>query len=122
MYGISTPKQALLGFEPRDLYSMDFASLCSYKDANCSVPDCIEAHNRGRLFAKSAITESIIEHRLSEAANTKVQQYSGDMVENLKNGSRMDIWREPEQKDQTGWRGPAEMIKLNVTENKTIVE
>ena len=122
VYGSSTPNQALLGFEPRDLYSMDSASLCSYKDANSSVPDRIESHIRGRLLAKSAITEGIVEHQLSAAANTKVQQYSGEMVEKLQNGSRIDIWREPEQKDQTGWRGPAEMIKLNATENKAIVE
>ena len=91
VYGSSTPNQALLGFQPRDLHSMDSASLCSYKDASCSVPDCITPAIRGRLLAKSAITQSIIEHRLSEAANTKVQQCSGEMVAQLKNGSRIYI-------------------------------
>ena len=35
--------------------------------------------------------------------------------------SRIDLWREPDSKDDPGWRGPATMIKSYPESNKFIV-
>ena len=75
VYGSHTPNQALLGFEPRDLYHIDNDAVSATIDSNTAVPDSIESTIRLRLHAKEAIIQSIIEHRIAEAANTKVQQY-----------------------------------------------
>ena len=65
--------------------------------------DNIESQMRLRLEAKEAIVQAIVEHRIAEAANTKIQQYSQEELSKLAPYSSVDIWREPDSKDQSGW-------------------
>lgn len=99
VYDSSTPNQAVLGFEPRDLYTIDDDSLCAYKDARSTKPDAIECAMRQRLLAKDCIIQAVIEHRIAESANTKVQQYTPEQISQLIPGCQVDIFREPESKE-----------------------
>ena len=57
----------------------------------------------GRLLAQ--------EHIIAEAFNAKVQQCDPSILDKLTAGKLIDIWKEPNAKDKSGWRGPAGMIK-----------
>eukprot|EP00959_Pyramimonas_sp_CCMP1952_P324847 6799594-Pyramimonas_sp.AAC.1 len=35
--------------------------------------------------------------------------------------AKVDLWRKPSAKDQSGWRGPAEMVRCMSRENKAII-
>ena len=122
VYGSYTPNQAVLGFEPQDTYTIDDDALCKYKDARSTKPDAIETAVRMRLLAKDAIIQSVIEHRISESANSKVQQYTPEQISQLKPGTRVDIFREPESKEISGWKGPADLLHLDPSNNKAIVQ
>ena len=122
VYDTYTPNQAVLGYEPRDLYSMDNTALSAYKDARSTKPDSIETAIRMRLLAKESIIQSVIEHRIAESANTKVQQYSPEEVAKLTPGSKVDIFREPESKETSSWKGPADLIHTIPREGKAVVQ
>ena len=122
VYDSSTPNQAVLGFEPRDLYTIDDDSLCAYKDARSTRPDAIECAMRQRLLAKDCIIQAVIEHRIAESANTKVQQYTPEQISTLTPGCQVDIFHEPESKEISGWKGPADLIHIAPRDNKAIVQ
>ena len=121
VFGSATPNQALLGFEPRDLYNIDNTSVASTSGAESAQPDFVETSIRARLLAKEAIIQAIIEHRIAESANSKTQQVHPETLAKMQPGSSIDIWREPESKDQTGWKGPAEMLRLYRDSGKAVV-
>ena len=103
VYGSSTPNQALLGYEPRDFYHHDNTSISATSDARAGIPDSIESQIRLRLHAKEAIIQAVIEHRIAEAANTKPQQYSPETLKQIEEPeAKVDLWREPTSKDQSG--------------------
>ena len=77
------PNQALLGYEPRDFYHHDNKVVSASTDAKLSQPDSIESQIRLRLHAKEAIPHAVIEHRTTEAANTKPQQYSPETLKQI---------------------------------------
>ena len=122
VYGSATPNQALLGFEPRDTYDLENKSHAATSTASAVANvDFIESTIRGRLLAKEAIIQAIIEHRIAESANSKTQQVEQTTLAKLSPGSQIDLWREPEAKDQTGWKGPGEMLKLYREDGKAVI-
>ena len=121
VYGAATPNQGLLGYEPRDTYDLDNTSKAATGDASSANADFIESTIRGRLLAKGAIIQSIIEHRIAESANSKTQQVSQETLSRLAPGASIDLWRQPDTKDQTGWKGPGEMLKLYRESGKVVI-
>ena len=69
---------------------------------------------RLRMVAKDCILLSVVEDRMARAENIKIQQFKLEDLAKLIDGSNIDIWREPEHKNETGWRGPAEFIKQTI--------
>ena len=111
VYHNAIPNQALFGFEPRDLCSMDNHLLVSQQQAAViGRVDTIEAHLRCRFHSKEVVLQTVIEHRIAEAVNIKVQQYDTTVLDKLKQDDSVDIWRETSSKDQAHWRGPAEIF------------
>ena len=70
---------------------------------------------------KDSILESIVEDRLSRAEHTKIQQYKPEDLAKLKDGSQIDNYREPTNKGDPGWRGPAELVRLYREDGKCII-
>jgi len=121
VYNAATPNQALIGYEPRDLFSMENKNLSATSGSVASRPDYLESSMRARLLAKEAIVQAIIEHRIAEAANSKHQQYDPQQLEKMEDGQKVDLWREPEDKSTSGWRGPAETLRLYRKHGKAVI-
>ena len=109
-HGNQTPSQGLLGFHPRDFYDLDTETLDSVSSALLTSPAPFEAAVRLRYLASQNILQSVIEERIARAQNTRVIQ--GPMEE-LKAPMQVDINKLPGRKDQTGWKGPAELVKIS---------
>ena len=118
-YGGVTPAQALTGCQPRELYDPHNSSLAAVTGAMESTPDYIERSIRLRLHAKDSILQSVWEDRWTRAENTKVQQLLPEDLSKLVDGAKIDIWREPDQKGEPSWRGPAELLRLYRSDNKS---
>ncbi|CAK0800448.1 unnamed protein product, partial [Prorocentrum cordatum] len=110
-YGGQTANQAVLGFTPRDYYDMEATTLDSVTPAVDSCPDPFESALRLRMQAKIAMAKSLVEERIARCNRTRQQQTPPG--QRLQPGEPVDIYRAPERKDQSGWRGPAELVKLS---------
>ena len=109
-YENATPAQGLLGYTPRDYYTPETTALDSYTGAIESSPDVGERAVRLRLIAKSMIMQGIIEERIARANRTRVEKQD---LKALKESDTVDIYRLPDRKDQSGWRGPADLLKIS---------
>ena len=106
---------------PRELYDNVSPALAQIAAANDEDADWLETSVRMRLLAKECITQSIREDRIARAARSHVHRKRGDELEKLTDGSQVEIWREPDSKSESGWRGPAKMIKGMFQDGKAIV-
>ena len=121
-YGGCTPTQAVFGYVPACLYDPEVDAIGPVIDAASPTPDVLELALRCRLQAKEAILQSIVEDRLARAQHTKVHQHKPEDLAKLVDGATIDLWREPDSKDEEGWRGPATLLKLYRDRSRTIVE
>ncbi|CAK0840390.1 unnamed protein product, partial [Prorocentrum cordatum] len=110
-YGGQTATQVVLGFTPNDYYDLEATTLDSVQSADVSCPDPFEAAVRLRLLAKAEMARAIVEDRVARANRTRVQQHGPE--QELKVGESVDIYRVPDRKDQPGWRGQAELVKIS---------
>ena len=120
-YAGASPAQALTGVQPRELYDPENKSVSASSGAIESVPDAIETAIRLRLHAKDCILQAVVEDRLAKANNTRNQIFKPEDIAKLVDGAKIDLWREPDEKCETGWRGPAELVRLYRGEGKAIV-
>ena len=51
-----------------------------------------------------------------------MHQYDPSLLDKLTASKPIDIWREPNSKGESGWRGPAKMIKPLRSDGKAIVQ
>ena len=108
-------RQALYTFLSRDV-QLGFNLVCEY------IQSIATNHDPGFQDHEPIEVLHIVKDRMARAENTKIQQYKPEDLAKLIDGSNIDIWREPEHKNETGWRGPAELIKLCESDNKGIVQ
>ena len=85
-YGGSTPTQALLGYQPRELYDTEAPGISAVVSALDVQPDAMETALRLRLESKDAILQAVVEDRIARAHNTKVQQHTPAYKAKLKDG------------------------------------
>lgn len=121
-YGGASPACALTGTQPRELYGPDNHSLSASSGAIEKTPDAIEVSIRLRMHSKDCILQTICEDRYSRAENIRVQQYKPEDIAKLVDGAEIDIWREPDEKNEPGWRGPAELIRLYRSDGKGTIQ
>lgn len=106
-----SPYKAVLGRQPAALAEFENATMSSIAD------DTGGQHsrhaNRLREVAVQSMVEGSAQARLSRAASTQTR-VSGQLLD-LAPGMAVDIFRVPRSKDQSGWRGPAEVVStLNI--------
>ena len=106
-HGNQTPVQAVLGYTPRSYYDIESETIDADAGQLETCPDDGERAVRCRLAAKRNIMQSIVELRLSRATTSRPEQ--GDVLA-LKLGDQVDIFRSPDRKDLSGWRGPCELV------------
>ena len=117
-YAGGTPQLALTGQHPTGL-TPDSDTLAQITGALESRPDYIESMYRTRLLAKQAIIQALIQERLAKAATMKQHIHQ---PQTLLPGTVCDIWRQPDRKDEDGWRGPAEIISIERQAGSAIVK
>ena len=120
-YGGYTPTTAVFGYYPTELYDPENAGIASASGVLETPADAMEVALRLRLAAKDAILQSIVEDRIARAHNTRVQQHRPEDRLKLVDGASVDLWREPDGKDDPGWRGPAELVKAYPDGSKAVV-
>jgi hypothetical protein len=119
-YNGYTPAQGLLGHNPRGIYEPGTQSVVAHSGAADTSPDFFESYMRMRLLAKVSIQQAIIELRLSEANRSAPQKVDLSKLQPLKD--QVDLYRVPEKKDESGWRGPCELLDISRTDNTAIVK
>ena len=119
-YGGFTPSQALLGHNPRGLYETETSSVLAHAGAAESSADFFEQYLRMRLIAKACIQQAIIEHRLALANKSAPQKV--DLKKLIPLETTVDLWRMPEVKGNSGWRGPCELLDISRAGNSAIVK
>lgn len=107
--GSSTPLQATFGTQPAIL--PDIEQVTANIDDSNTGPDGI---SRGRLRLKELACQDMIEvtaqERMKRAASSKTRPSVA--ATGLEVGEIIEFYREPAQKEHQGWRGPAEILKL----------
>ena len=119
-YGGFTPAQALMGHNPRGLYETETNSVVAHSGAKESSPDYFEAYLRGRMIAKASIQQAIIEARIALANNSKPVKLDLSKLTPLE--TSVDLYRVPDKKDQSGWRGPCDLLDISRQDNQAFVK
>jgi len=107
--GGSTPYNALYGRVPRMLPSID--QIDSPGTASQQSPGLIAHTHRLREISIQAMVEGSARARLGRALNTRTTLSAQKL--NLQVGEEVDIFRAPNNKDTSGWEGPAEVIDVS---------
>ena len=111
----STPNQALIGRTPQLLREFENPGVSMVADDLGGR----EGHSRHSVRLREVALQQMIEgtaqDRLKRASQSQAR-VSGE-APLLKPGDHVDIFRQPSQKDQSGWRGPAEIINVNNIED-----
>ena len=115
----STPYQALLGRQPAMLPPLEggHAGQC-HDHARVETNE----HNRARVREIAAI--NIIEATAQQRLERVDRSNSRPAIElqEYKPHDLVDIWFEPQNKDQKGWRGPGEILSINADEGNYSVK
>ena len=119
-YNGYTPAQGLLGHNPRGIYEPGTQSAVAHSGAAETSPDFFESYMRMRLLAKVSIQQSIIELRMMEANRSAPQKVDLSKLVPLRD--QVDLYRVPEKKDESGWRGPCELLDISRSDNSAIVK
>eukprot|EP00971_Amphidinium_carterae_P149201 2958405-Amphidinium_carterae.3 len=80
--------------------------------------DPAASNERLREIAVSCITEATAKERISRANRHPSTPTITD--ESYKHGDLVDIWLEPTDKDQSGWRGPAKVMQCLPAEGAVV--
>lgn len=118
-YGGFTPAQAVLGHNPRGMYETATSSTLAHHGALETSPDYFESYIRLRNIARVCIQQAIIEARIAIASHPPPMKMD---LSKLKPGSLVDLYRSPDRKDVSGWRGQCELLDISHAENTAIVK
>ena len=119
-YGGFTPSQCLIGSNPRGFYEPETTNVVAIAGAAETAPDVFEQNLRLRFLAKSAVQETVIEDRLAQCQNAKPHRVDVSTMRPLID--QVDLYRLPTRKDETGWRGPCELLDISTSNNTGIVK
>ena len=119
-YGGFTPAQGVIGHNPRGLYETGTNSITAHSGAADSSPDYFESYLRMRLLAKVSIQQAIIEARIAEANNSHPMKLDHNKLRPLQD--QVDLYRVPDKKGESGWRGPCELLDISMKDNTAIVK
>ena len=112
-YGGVTPAMAVFGVLPRPFY--DHAADNIMSDAGALQTDIsqFERALRVRQLAMSCVQQAIAEDRVARAGRTRTNQL--DLSKLVAGTTQVDIYRD-------GWRGPAELLRINAEEGTAVVQ
>ena len=116
-YGGATPSMCVFGVIPRPFYQDDSSGVTAVVGALQTDVTPFERAIRIRQMALSMVQRAVAEDRIARANRTRTQQLQiGEMMPGV---TRVDFHRETQ--GDIGWRGPAELLKINKEEGTAIL-
>ena len=116
-YGGATPSMCVFGVIPRPFYQDDGSGITAVAGALQTDVTPFEKAIRIRQMALSMVQRAVAEDRIARANRTRTHQLKlGEMVPGV---TRVDFHRETQ--GDVGWRGPAELLKINSEEGTAIL-
>ena len=111
VHGVS-PYQAVTGRAPRILRDFEAPGTteCGEQEKTGASAPIGSSPNRMREIALQSILEGTSKDRINRALRSK-SRMAGESL-NLKNGDLVDFYRTPQNKDASGWIGPARVVDL----------
>ncbi|CAE7218696.1 unnamed protein product [Symbiodinium sp. CCMP2592] len=117
-FGGVTPAMAVLGVLPRPFFDVATDNVMSDAGALQTDLSQFERALRVRQIAMACIQQAISEDRVARANRTRTNQLDiGSLVPGT---SSVDIYREVA--GDVGWRGPAELLKIDAQEGNAVVQ
>ena len=116
-YGGATPCMAVYGVLPRPFYQEDQTNIVAISGALQTDITPFERALRIRQMALSMVHQAVAEDRLARANRTRPHQLNvGELVPGT---TKVDFHREVQ--GDVGWRGPAELLKVDASEGTAIL-
>ena len=116
-YGGATPCMAVYGVLPRPFYQEDQTNIVAISGALQTDITPFERALRIRQMALSMVHQAVAEDRIARANRTRPHQLNvGELVPGT---TKVDFHREVQ--GDVGWRGPAELLKLDTAEGTAIL-
>ena len=116
-YGGATPSMAVFGVLPRPFYQEDGNSVIALSGALQTDITPFERALRIRQVSLSMVQAAIAEDRVARANRSRPHQLKLDEL--IPGTTLVDYYREVQ--GDVGWRGPAELLKLNRHEGNAIL-
>ena len=116
-YGGATPSMAVFGIIPRPFYQDDSTGITAVTGALQTDVTPFEKALRIRQMSLSMVQRAVAEDRIARANRTRTQQLA--LEELIPGVTRVDFHRETQ--GDLGWRGPAELLKVNKDEGTAIL-
>ena len=115
LIGGFSPYQAVFGVTPRFLAELENPGQSMLTENEGGIFGSSRHSVRLREIALEAIISATAKARMQRAehSNTRVPAQAID----LQVGEAVDIWRQPSQKDLTGWRGPCTIVSTHDLES-----
>ena len=104
----TTPYVALLGRFPQILADFESQGQSALTDSDGGILGASRHSVRLRELAVIAITQSQAQQRMQQAERSRTRP-TGQLAD-IRCGDLCDIYRQPQSKDLTGWRGPTEVV------------
>ena len=118
-YGGVTPAMAVFGRHPRGFSEFEDNSTTFITGAADNSVELFEQALRLRSFAVQAIHRCVVEDRLARASHARTQQHD---LAALRLGSKtVDVFRPPQVRGESGWRGPADLLQVDVNNGTAVI-
>ena len=118
-YGGATPSMAVFGVLPRPFYQEDHQGVVALSGALQTDITPFERALRIRQTALSMVQAAVAEDRVARANRSRPHQLKLD--EMIPGTTKVDYYREVQGQGDVGWRGPAELLKVNRQEGNAIL-
>ena len=116
--GTDTPYKGLFGRTPNLLTPLEPASATALDDGIGGERGVSRNVHRLRAASIQGITQAHASHRADTALNSRTRPSA--IVQDLKVGDLVDLYRQPPAKDMCGWRGPATVCNVLNLDHGTV--
>jgi hypothetical protein len=114
------PAMAAVGMHPGGFYEFEDSSIAGVGAAADAGVDVFETILRLRMMGTSCVAKAVVEDRFASANATKPQKF--DIAQFMEGETEVGIFRLPEEKDESGWRGPGCVLELDLANNAVVVK
>lgn len=111
LIGGYSPYQAVFGYTPRYLAELETPNQSEINDSEGGLVGLSRHAIRLREIALESIISATARARMQRADQSKSRLPA--QAADYQTGEAVDVWRQPSQKDLTGWRGPCTIVSTH---------